>query len=118
MAARSTLAPDVECYNMAPIAIGARTIVSQRAFLCAGTHDISDPSFQLAARPITIGSDVWIAAEAFVGPGVEIGDGCVLGARACAFKKLEPWTVYLGNPAAPVKSRIWRPHRPNDIGMN
>jgi putative colanic acid biosynthesis acetyltransferase WcaF len=105
---RSTLGPGVDCYNMAPIAVGARTIVSQRAFLCAGAHDIRDPSFQLTARPIFIGDDVWIAAEAFVGPGVTIGDGCVLGARACAFADLEAWTVYRGNPAGPVKPRAWR----------
>jgi putative colanic acid biosynthesis acetyltransferase WcaF len=93
---------------MAPIRIGARTIVSQRAFLCAGSHDIRDPSFQLTSRPISIGDDVWIAAEAFVGPGVAIGDGCVLSARACAFTDLSAWAVYRGNPAAPVKARVWR----------
>ena len=109
---QSTLGPGVDCYNMAPISIGARTIVSQRAFLCAGTHDIGDPSFQLIARPIFVGDDVWIAAEAFVGPGVAIGDGCVLGARACAFADLDAWTVYRGNPAASVKSRIWRTRPP------
>jgi putative colanic acid biosynthesis acetyltransferase WcaF len=104
----STLGPDVDCYNMAPITIGARTIVSQRAFLCAGAHDFRDRRFQLVARPIIIGDDVWVAAEAFVGPNVTIADGCVLGARACAFADTEMWTVYRGNPAAPIKPRIWR----------
>ena len=108
MGPRSTLGPGVDCYNMAPIRIGARTIVSQRAFLCAGTHDIRDPDFQLTAREITIGDDVWIAAEAFVAPGVKIGDGCVLAARACAFGNLDTWTVYRGNPAVATKPRIWR----------
>lgn len=104
----STLGPGVDCYNMAPITIGARTVVSQRAFLCAGTHDITDPSFQLITRPIVIGNDVWIAAEALIAPGVSVGDGCVLGARACAFADLAAWTVYRGNPAMPVKSRVFR----------
>jgi len=85
-----------------------RTIVSQRAYLCAGSHDISSPAFQLIAKPISIGDDVWIAAEAFVGPGVAVGDGSVLSARACAFSDLEPWTVYRGNPAVPFKARHWR----------
>jgi putative colanic acid biosynthesis acetyltransferase WcaF len=110
LGAGSTLGPGVDCYNMARIAIGERTIVSQRAFLCAGTHDFRDPKFQLCARPINIGSDVWIAAEAFVAPGVTIGDGAVLGARACAFDPLHGWTVYRGNPAVACKTRLWRGH--------
>ena len=104
----ASLGPDVDCYNMAPIVIGDRTVISQRAVLCGGTHDIGDRAFQLIARPIVIGRDVWIAAEAFVGPGVSVGDGCVLGARGCAFSDLAPWTVYRGNPANPVKQRKWR----------
>jgi putative colanic acid biosynthesis acetyltransferase WcaF len=101
----SSLGPGVDCYNMAPINIGDRSVVSQRAFLCGGTHDISDMRFQLIARPIVIGDDVWIASEAFVGPGVHVGDGCVLGARGCSFSNLDSWTVYRGNPAVPLKAR-------------
>ncbi len=114
----STLGPHVDCYNLAPIVIGERTIISQRSVLCAGSHEIDEPSFQLIARPINIGSDVWIAAEAFVGPGVTIGDGCVLGARGCAFSDLSAWTVYRGNPAVRVKGRGWLtpvPKSPNAV---
>jgi putative colanic acid biosynthesis acetyltransferase WcaF len=106
MGPNSTLGPDVDCYNMAPISIGARTIISQGAFLCAGTHDIRDPAFQLLARPISIGSDAWIAAQAFIAPGVTVGDGCVIAARACIFEDTRPWTVYRGNPATAIKARI------------
>jgi putative colanic acid biosynthesis acetyltransferase WcaF len=104
----ATLGPGVECYCMAPIAIGAGAIVSQRAHLCAGTHDHRDPHFQLIARPIRIGAQAWIATEAFVGPGVTIGEGAVLGARGCAFGELKPWTVYSGNPAVSVGARAIR----------
>jgi putative colanic acid biosynthesis acetyltransferase WcaF len=62
--------------------------------------------FPLVLRPITIGTDVWIAAEAFVGPSVQIGDGAVLGARAVAMRDLAPWTFYSGNPAKPLKPRL------------
>lgn len=106
MDAYSTLGPGVVCYCMAPIHLEPFALVSQRAHLCAGTHDIDDPDFQLQARPITIGSRAWVAAEAFVGPGVSIGNGAVLGARAVAMKRLEPWTVYAGNPARPLRQRI------------
>jgi putative colanic acid biosynthesis acetyltransferase WcaF len=103
------LGPEVNCYNQAPITVGVRAVVSQGAHLCSGTHDITDPNFQLVARPITIGNSAWVAAEAFVGPGVTIGEGAVLGARAVAFRDLEPWAVYVGNPAAKIKQRRLRP---------
>jgi putative colanic acid biosynthesis acetyltransferase WcaF len=56
-------------------------------------------------RPVVIEEDAWVAAEAFVGPGVVVGKGAVLGARAVTAKSLEPWTIYVGNPARPVGSR-------------
>lgn len=105
MAHAATLGPCVDCYSMGPIEIGAYAVVSQRAFLCTGTHDIHHESFQIGARPISIGANSWIAAEAFVGPGVNVGEGAVLGARSAAFRDLKPWTVYQGNPAEPKKAR-------------
>ena len=101
-----SLGPGVNCYTMATIAIGSRTVISQRAHLCAGSHDVTDRNFQLIAKPISIGDDVWIAAEAFVAPGVRVSDGVVLAARGCAFATLEPWTIYRGNPAEPIRSRV------------
>jgi putative colanic acid biosynthesis acetyltransferase WcaF len=105
MEERCILADGVNCYNMAPVYIKSGAIVSQRAHLCAGTHDIDDDNFQLLAKPIVVGRNCWIAAEAFVGPGVTIGDGAVLGARAVTFRDLQPWTVYVGNPAVPKRQR-------------
>lgn len=105
MHARALIGPDVNCYCMGPIVIGEDALVSQGAHLCAGTHDYDSPQFQLQARPIHIGARAWIAAEAFVGPGARIGEGAVLGARAVAFGELEPWTVYSGNPARPIRQR-------------
>ena len=102
------IGPGVNCYNMAPITLDRDVLISQRAHLCNGSHDIDDPGFQLIARPITIGADAWIAAEAFVGPGVRIGEGAVLGARAAAFRDLDPWTVYTGNPATQLRQRRMR----------
>lgn len=110
-----TLGPDVDCYNMGLLEIGSHTIVSQRAVLCGGTHDVTDAHFQLEARPVKIGERAWIAAEAFVGPGAVIGDGAVLGARACAFGVLEPWTIYAGNPARATRARCLRTEK-GDLG--
>ncbi len=102
------IGPGAKIYCMADIRIGAYALVSQGAHLCGGTHDISDPDFQLIARPIVIGEKAWIAAEAFVGPGVTVGEGAVLGARGVAMRDLESWTVYRGNPAEAVKKRALR----------
>lgn len=107
MADYACLGPGVDCYCMDTITLGERALVSQRAFLCAGTHSLSDPAFQLITKPIVIEADAWIAAEAFVAPGVRVAEGAVLGARSCAFKDLAPWTVYGGNPAVPLKARTY-----------
>lgn len=101
----AVIGPGAIIYCMAPIRIGAGAVISQRAHLCAGTHDVDDPHFQLVARPIDIGPQAWIAAEAFVGPGVSVGEGAVLGARGVTAKSLEPWTIYAGNPARPLRKR-------------
>lgn len=105
MEERTLLGPGVECYNIAPITVRAGALVSQNAYLCTGSHKLDDPNFQLIARPIMIEKNSWIAAEAFVGPGVRVGEGAVLGARGAAFDDLLPWTVYRGNPARPISTR-------------
>jgi putative colanic acid biosynthesis acetyltransferase WcaF len=103
--AHAAIGPGATIYSMARVTIGPYAIVSQRAHLCAGTHNIEDAAFQLHARPITIGARAWVAAEAFVGPGVTIGEGAVLGARACAMRDVAPWTVCSGNPAQVIRER-------------
>lgn len=104
----STIGPNVTCYCQDHIKIGDRAVVSQGAHLCAGSHDVNDKNFQLITRPIIIGDRAWIAAECFIGPGVTVGEGAVLGARGVAFKDLQSWTVYAGNPAHEIKHRAFR----------
>lgn len=108
MGDHSCLADGVECYCVAPITLGPSALVSQRAFLCGATHDYTDPAFPLVPKPIAVGAGAWVAAEAFVGPGVKVGDGAVVGARAVATKDIEPWAVVAGNPARVVKHRAIR----------
>lgn len=101
----SCLADGVDCYNVAPVRIGSHSTVSQRTFLCTASHDISRGNLPLTTAPIVIGDGVWVAADAFVGPGVTVGEGAVVGARAAVFKNVEPWTVVGGNPAKFLKKR-------------
>lgn len=106
MGAYACLASDVDCYNVAPVTIGANSTVSQGAYLCTASHDITDPLNPLVTKPIVIEDQAWVAAGAFVGMGVTIGQGAVVGACAAVFKDVEPWTVVGGNPAKFIKKRI------------
>jgi putative colanic acid biosynthesis acetyltransferase WcaF len=93
-------------YNLGIISIGEKVTISQRAHLCAGTHDYTNPAMPLLRPPIDIKDQAWVAADAFVGPGVIIGEGAVVGARAVVVKDVEPWRVVAGNPAVVIKKRI------------
>ena len=99
------IGPEARIYNQGTITIGAGTVISQRAHLCASSHDVEDPHFQLILCPITIGRSCWIAAEAFVGPGVTMGDNAIAGARAVLFGNIEPDGIYAGNPARLIRKR-------------
>lgn len=96
----------VDFYNFAPITIKRQTVVSQGVYLCTGSHDFRQSHMPLTHAPITIGSQCWVAAEAFVCPGVEIADGVVVGARSVVTKSItEAWTVHGGNPSTRIKDR-------------
>lgn len=103
--AHASIAPRAICYNVAPIVLGEHSTVSQGAHLCTATHDVDDPKMPLRSQPIHILRNAWVAADAFVGPGVTVGEGAVLGARGVAFKDLAAWTIYAGNPARPLRRR-------------
>lgn len=92
-------------YALGPIRIGPRATVSQYAHLCAGTHDWRDPSMPLIKATIVVGADAWVCADAFIGPGVTIGDHAIVGARAVAVKNVEPSAIVAGNPARKIKTR-------------
>jgi putative colanic acid biosynthesis acetyltransferase WcaF len=100
------IASGVSLYNMAPIVIGDNCVVSQGAHLCAGSHDIDSQNFQLVAMPITLEKNVWVCAGVFIGPGVRIAEGCVLGAHAVVVKSIaNSWSVWAGNPALMKRMR-------------
>jgi len=105
MGDHSCLGDHAIVYCLGRITIGDRVSISQYAHLCAGTHDYTRPDLPLLRPPIEIGDDVWLAAETFVGPGVRIGAGAVVGARSSVFGDLPPWMVCVGSPARPVKAR-------------
>lgn len=102
----SCIGPGTKIYNKDKITIGNFCVVSQGAYLCTASHDITNPYNPLITAPIVVGDQAWVAADAFVGMGVTIGEGAVVGARAAVFKDVEPWTVVGGNPAKVIKRRV------------
>lgn len=92
-------------YALGPIKIGSRSVISQYSHLCAGSHDYRDPAFPLLKTPIAIGADVWVCAQSFIGPGVEIGEGAIIGACSVVMKNVPARVVGSGNPFKIRKSR-------------
>ena len=86
--------------------MGQNCVVSERAYICCASHNIYSNAHEQIHAPIVMGDRSWVAAEAFVGMGVTIGEGAVVGARAAVFKDVEPWTVVGGNPAKFIKKRV------------
>ena len=99
----------VEIYNPSPMHFASHVILSQDSYLCGATHDYDDPSFPLLSYQMSFGQYAWICARASVGPGVNVGEGAVLGLGSIATRDLAPWTVYGGNPAQPLRERKHHP---------
>lgn len=100
------IANGAEIYNVAKVSIGRRAVISQGAYLCAASHDFSDPTravFPLISAPIRVGDCAWVAARAIVLPGVTIGEGCVIGAGSVVTRDMPAHTVCAGNPCRAIK---------------
>lgn len=96
----------VNLYNVFGIDIEDRVVISQGSFLCGASHNYENPYYPLTGSPIFVKSDSWITAECFIGPGVTIDTGTVVGARAVVFSDLPAWSVIAGNPARVIKDRV------------
>lgn len=99
------IGPSVHLYCVAPIEIGPNSMVSQRSYLCTGSHDYTKPHLPLVAAPIRLGSGVWVCAQAFIGPGVSIGDNAIVAAAAVVVKAVGAREIVGGNPAKLIKLR-------------
>jgi putative colanic acid biosynthesis acetyltransferase WcaF len=104
----------VDLYNVDRITVGSKAAISQRAFLCTASHDISSLMRPLTHKPIEIGQHAWIAAEAMLYPGAAVEEGAVVAARAVLRGRAGAWTIWAGNPAREVGKRVLRPERPMD----
>lgn len=99
------IGPHSIIYNPAKITLGNKVTISQYSYICTATHDYESPLHTLYSRPITIHDYAWVAARAFVGPGVTIGSYAIVGATASVFKDVPHHAIVGGNPARPIKTR-------------
>ena len=107
---------EVFILNLAEVEIGSHVCISQRAFVCTGSHDYRDPAFRYRNEPIRIGDGVWIGAQAFVGPGVRVGEDAVIAAGATVTGDLPAGMVCAGSPCKPVKSR-WKEEETGNLPL-
>lgn len=101
----SWIGDEVVLYTLGKIAIGNNSVVSQRSYICTGSHDYSTKGFVIYEKPIVIEDGCWIATDVFVGPGVTIKKNTVVGSRSSVYKDLPSNSICVGNPAKVIKER-------------
>ncbi len=102
----SWIGDEVVLYSLGNISIGSNTVISQRSYICTGTHNFSKIDFPISAKPIVIKDQCWLATDVFVSPGITIEEGVVVGARSTVVKNLESFSVYVGSPTKKIKDRF------------
>jgi len=105
----STIGENAWVHSLDKVCIGDYVTISQRVFLCTGTHDYTRPEFDIIRKPISIHRGAWIAADAFIGPGVTIGEDAVIGVRSVVLKDMPKGMVCVGHPCVPLKPRVPTP---------
>jgi putative colanic acid biosynthesis acetyltransferase WcaF len=104
----TALGEDVLIYSLGKVRIGRNATLSYRSHVCAGTHDLNDPTLPLLKPPVILEEGVWVGTDAFIGPGVTVGGGAIVGARAVVVKNVQPLDIVAGNPARVVGRRQLR----------
>lgn len=102
----SWIGDEVDLYSLGEIVIGEDAVISQRSYICTGSHNFENLSFDIFSKPIVIEDQAWLATDVFVAPGVRIGRGAVIGARSSVFKDVPGGYIYAGNPLRQIKKRI------------
>jgi putative colanic acid biosynthesis acetyltransferase WcaF len=97
---------DVVLYSLGEIEIGNNVVISQRSYLCTGSHNHLKIDFPIYAEQITINEQCWLGTDVYIAPGITIGTGTVVGARSSVFKDLPPYKICFGSPVKIIKDRI------------
>ncbi|SMF92149.1 putative colanic acid biosynthesis acetyltransferase WcaF [Paenibacillus uliginis N3/975] len=102
----SWIGDNAEFYSLDHIEVGEHCVVSQRSYLCTGTHNIHDPKFGLITKPIKISDGAWIASDVFVNPGITIGVMSIVAARSTVTRDVPSNEIHAGSPARFMKHRF------------
>lgn len=102
---RCSVGDRANLYSLGEIELGCGCVVAQEAYLCTGTHDLSDPMMPLVTGKITVGADAFVGARAFIMPGISIGEGAAVGACSVVTHNVEPRSIVAGSPARFLRHR-------------
>ena len=102
----SWIGDDVVLYSLGEIEIGKHVVISQKSYLCTGSHDFEKIDFPIFHKKIQIEDECWLATDVYLAPGVTIGKGTVIGARSSVFKNLPSNSICMGSPAKIIRERI------------
>lgn len=105
--ARTFVNYNLTALDVAPITIGEDCQIGPNVQLLTPTHPLEPQPRRdklEAARPITIGDNVWIGGGATILPGVTVGENSIVGAGAVVTKDVPANTVVVGNPARVARS--------------
>jgi putative colanic acid biosynthesis acetyltransferase WcaF len=102
---RAAVGDRANLYSLGEIELRAGCVVAQEAYLCTGTHDFNDANWPLVTAKITIGKEAFVGARAFVMPGIEIGNGAIVGACSVVTANVPPRATVAGSPARVIGVR-------------
>ena len=102
----SWIGDEVVLYSLGDIVIGNNVVISQKSYLCTGSHNYKSKNFDIYSKKIIIEDKVWIATDVFIAPGITIGEFSIIGARSSVFNDIPSGYICYGNPAKIIKKRI------------
>lgn len=102
--------------NLDDVVIGSHCCISQGAMLLCGNHNYRRPAFDLKTGRITLEDGVWIGAHSIVCPGITCKSHSMLAVNSVATRNMAAWTIYQGNPAAKVATRVFETSPGNPAG--
>jgi len=87
------------------VIIGERVCINDGVEIITASHDVSDPEWKHVKGKVIIEDYAWIGTGAMLLPGITIGRGAVVGARAVVSKSVAPGAIVVGMPAVPINKK-------------
>lgn len=101
----SWIGDNVVLYSLGEIEIGKHVVVSQKSYLCTGSHDYNKLEFPIFEKKITLNDQCWLATDVFIAPGITIGKGSIIGSRSSVYKNIPAGKICKGSPAVVTNTR-------------